>query len=169
MGKKLNFPELSGEQLVELQRILRSRSTPVGLFQRSYMIWNLAAGYSLTEASDFSNIHYTNAHKWMKRYLQRELDGLEDLPRSGRPAHYEEDTHTSILKVATSRPSDLGLPFQTWSLTKLEDYIRHETGLSHLSRETIRRVMLSHGLRFRVGKTWSESNDPEYEVKKTPS
>lgn len=169
MARKLNFPELSGKQLVELQRVLRSRLTPVGLFQRSYMVWNLAAGYSLTEAADFSNIHYTNAHKWMTRYLQRGLDGLEDLQRSGRPPQYREDTRTTILKVATSRPSDLGLPFQTWSLTKLEDYLRHETGFSHLSRETIRRIMLSHGLRFRVGKTWSESNDPDYEVKKTPS
>lgn len=169
MGLKLNFPELSGEQLVELQRVLRSRLTPAGFFQRSYLIWNLAAGYSLTDAADFSNIHYTNAHKWMKRYLQRELDGLQDLPRSGRPPHYEENTRTIILKVATSRPSDLGLPFQTWSLTKLEDYLRGETGLTHLSRETIRRIMLSHGLRFRVGKTWSTSNDPDYEVKKTPS
>lgn len=169
MGRKLNFPELSGEQLVELQRVLRSRSTPVGLFQRSYLIWNLAAGYSITDAADFSNIHYTNGHKWMKRYLQKGVDGLQDLQRSGSPAHYGEDIHTIILKVATSKPSDLGLPFQTWSLTKLEDYLRGETGLSHLSRETIRRIMLSHGLRFRVGKTWSESNDPDFEVKKTPS
>jgi len=167
MGRKLNFPELSGKQLVELQRILRSRSTPVGLYQRSYLIWNLAAGYPLVDAADFSNLHYTNAHKWMKRYLQKGLDGLYDLQRKGRPLEYDEDTRTTIIKVATARPADLDLPFHSWSLTKLENYLRQQTGLSHLSRETIRRTLLFNGLRFRAGKTWCESNDPDYEVKKT--
>jgi hypothetical protein len=33
MGRKLYFLELSGEQLVKLQQILRSQSTPTGLFR----------------------------------------------------------------------------------------------------------------------------------------
>lgn len=168
MGRKLYFPELNGEQLVELQRVLRSRSTPAGLFQRSYLIWNLAAGYSLLEAAKFSNLHYTNAHKWMKRYIQNGHEGLFELRRCGRPFEYDDDTRTDILKAATSRPTDIGLPFTNWSLRKLEDYLRDQTGLAHLSRETIRRVMMSHGFRFRSGKTWCESNDPDFEVKKTP-
>jgi transposase len=168
MARRLDFPELSGEQLVELQRILRSRSIPAGLYQRSYLIWNLAAGYPLKDAAEFANFHYTNAHKWMKRYLESGLNGLHDLPRSGRPSDYDENCRTFILKTATARPDDLGLSFQTWSLAKLEDYLRRQTGLSGLSRETIRRVLLSHGLRFQVGKTWCQSDDPDFEVKKTP-
>lgn len=167
MAKKLNFPDLSGEQLVELQRVLRSRSTSAGLFQRSYLIWNLAAGYPLVDAAKFSNLHYTNAHKWMKRYIQRELEGLYELKRSGRPCKYDKDVQTTILKVATSKPCDLGLPFTTWSLSKLEDFLRDQTSLARLSRETIRRIMLSQGFRFRSGKTWCESNDPNFELKKT--
>ena len=155
--------------MVELQQVLRSRSTPAGLYQRSYLIWNLAAGYPLVDAAEFANLHYTNAHKWMKRYLQSGFDGLYDLKRCGRPCEYYDDIRTTILKVSTSRPGDLRLPFTTWSLTKLEDYLRKQTGLPRLSRETIRRVMLSHGLRFRSGKTWCESNDPDFEVKKTLS
>jgi len=168
MARPLNFPELSGEQLIELQQVLRRRYTPAGLYRRCYLIWNLAAGYPVTEAAQFSNLHYTNAHKWLKRYLHQGLDGLRDLRRSGRPLTYGEEIITSILKVATSRPGELGLPFQTWSLAKLESYLRPQTGCHALSRETIRRVLQSHGLRFRMGKTWCHSNDPHFEVKKTP-
>ena len=167
MGRILYFPELSGEQLVELQRILRSRSTPAGLYKRAYLIWNLAAGYPLTDAAEFSNFHYTNAHKWMNRYVKSGFEGLHDLKRCGRPYKYNESTRTTILKVVTSRPSDLDLPFNTWSLSTLENYLREYTGLRRLSRETIRRVMVSHGIRFRSGKTWCESNDPDFDVKKT--
>jgi len=167
MGRTLNFPELSGQQLVELQKVLRSRSTPAGLFQRVYLVWNLAAGYSLKDAADFCNIHYTNAHKWMKRFLRDGPKGLEELPRSGRPLYYVDEVQTAILNAATSKPADLGLPFHTWSLAKLEEYLRRETGLSHLSRETIRRIMRSNGIRYRTGKTWCESDDPDFEAKKT--
>jgi transposase len=169
MPRKLNFPELGGAQLVDLQRTLRSRSTPAGLFQRCYLIWNLAAGYQLADAAEFSNLHYTNAHKWMKRYLKHGLDGLKELPRSGCPFHYGAEIHTVILKAATSKPDDLGLPYRTWSLSKLEHFIRAETGSPRPSRETIRRVLLSNGFHFRVGKTWCESSDPDFEVKKTLS
>lgn len=167
MARKLNFPVLSGEQLIDLQRLLRSRSTPAGLFQRSYLIWNLAAGYPLVDAAEFTNFHYTNAHKWMKRYIQRGIEGLFELKRSGRPCKYAKDSQTTILKVATSKPCDLGLPYSTWSLSKLEDFLRSQASLADLSRETIRRIMLSQGFRFRSGKTWCESNDPNFEVKKT--
>ena len=167
MGRKLYFPELSGEKLVELQRILRNHSTPAGLYQRCSLIWNLAAGYSLTEAAEFINLHYTNAHKWMKRYVKQGLEGLKELQRSGRPLNYSAEIHTIILKTATSKPQELELPFHTWSLSKLEDYLRPRTGLVDLSRETIRRILLANGIRFRAGKTWCESNDPDFEEKKT--
>ena len=49
MARSLVFPELTGEQLVELQRILRSRATPAGVQRRAQLIWELAAGASLVE------------------------------------------------------------------------------------------------------------------------
>jgi len=169
MGRILDFPTLRGDQLLELQRLLRSRWTPAGQFQRAYLIWNLAAGYPLVAAAQFSHLHYTNAHKWMRRYLEKGLTGLTDLPRSGRPHDYDPEVHTLILKTATARPSDLDLPFQSWSLARLEDYLRVQMPGSHLSRETIRRILRRHGLRFRLGKTWCQSEDPDFEVKKTSS
>ena len=51
MARHLAFRELTGEELIELQRILRSRSTPSGLQRRAQLIWELAAGASLVEAA----------------------------------------------------------------------------------------------------------------------
>lgn len=50
MSRIVAFPELTGEQLVDLQRLLRSRSTPAGMQRRASLIWELAAGSSLAEA-----------------------------------------------------------------------------------------------------------------------
>ncbi|MGH9631732.1 MAG: helix-turn-helix domain-containing protein [Bryobacteraceae bacterium] len=167
MGRTLAFPDLTGKQLVELQRLLRSTSTPAGLQQRARLIWHLAAGVSLAEASEWAELHYTNAHQWVKRFLASGVAGLLDRPKSGRPRVYGPDLTTEILKVATARPKDLGLGFTTWSLPKLEEYLREQAGLGPVTRSTIRRRLREGGFRFRTGQTWCESTDPEFEVKKT--
>ena len=114
------------------------------------------------------NLHYTNAHKWVKRFQAAGLVGLQTRSRKGRPRIYQKKLEGMIIKTATSRPQDLGLGFTTWSLTKLEGFLRQRRGLNSISRETIRRILGHHGLRFLTGQTWCKSNDPDFEVKKTP-
>lgn len=167
MGRVLVFPDLSGKQLVELQRLLRSPSAPAGVQRRARLVWELAAGVSLSEASEWAELHYTNAHQWVKRFLAAGVAGLLDRPKSGRPRAYGADLTTEILKVATARPKELGLNFTTWSLPKLEEYLRERVGLEQVTRSTIRRRLREGGLRFQTGQTWCESNDPDFEVKKT--
>ncbi len=88
--------------------------------------------------------------------------------RGGRsPLHQCSSLATEILKVATAHPEDLGLGFTTWSLPKLEEYLRQQPGLKHLARSTIRRRLHHAGLRYRAGQTWCLSTDPDFEVKKT--
>jgi hypothetical protein len=65
-------------------------------------------------------------------------------------AHDAEAT-TEILKVATAHPRDLGLGFTTWSLPKLEEYLRQRPTLKGLARSTIRRLRAA-GLRYRAGR-----------------
>ena len=166
MARKLSFPDLPGNQLVELQRLLRSRSAPAGVHKRAQLIWHLAAGVSLTEASEWAGFHYTNAHRWVQRFLGSGVAGLGNRPKSGRPRAYGRRQTREILQVAAARPADLGLGFTTWSLPKLEQYLRRRPATKHLSRSTIRRRLREAGLRFRAGRTWCESDDPEFEVKK---
>lgn len=167
MNRPFILPPLSAEELLELQRVLRASTTPAGLYRRYYIIWQLVAGASIAEASKMANLHYTNAHKWVKRFQSEGLVGLQDQPRSGRPRLYDEKVETLIIETATSQPQALGLDFTTWSLPKLESYLRGFQETRTIGYETIRRILGRHGLRFLTGQTWCESNDPEFEVKKT--
>lgn len=169
MPRVLSFPRLKGRQLVQLQQVLRSRTTPSSLRQRSELIWLLAGGASLAEAAEWIGLHYTNAHLWMKRFVESGVAGLSDRARSGRPRVYEDDATTEVIKVAAARPKDLGLKFTTWSLPKLQEYLHQQPGLGGITRSTIRRRLQQEGFRFREGQTWCESRDPDFEVKKTKS
>jgi transposase len=168
MGNRLfKLPPLGADELLELQRLMRAEKTSAAVFRRCRLIWQLAAGYSLKEAAQLAGLHYTNAHFWVSRFQEEGLPRLLGGQRTGRPPVYDPKIETFIIEVATSRPTDLGLGFTTWSLAKLEEYIRSQARLGTLSRETVRRILHRHGLRFLTGQTWCKSTDPEFEVKKT--
>src|SRR6202049_5076583 len=131
MARSLSFPKLKAGQLLELQRLLRSRSTAVGVRRRSELIWLLAGGSSLSEASEWADLHYTNAHLWVKRFLKSGVAGLSDRPKTGRPRLYGKD-------ISTDQPKDLGLKFTTWSLPKLQEYLAQQPSMEKITRSTIR-------------------------------
>ena len=168
-NKPFLLDSLTAQELLELQKLMRSETASASVFRRCRLIWHLAAGYNLSESAELAGLHYTNAHIWVNRFQQEGLSRLLGKPRPGRPRVYEDDEETVVIQAATSRPVDLGLNFTTWSLIKLENYLRSDRRLKELSRETIRRILHRHGLKFLTGQTWCESNDPEFEVKKTPS
>ena len=58
----------------------------------------------------------------------------------GRPRKYGPVAHQLICQTARATPSALGLPFTTWSLTKLAAYLAAHYRLP-VSTETIRRVL----------------------------
>ena len=168
MNRSFLLPPLTAKELLAIQKVLRSECTPAAVYRRHNLLWQLAAGFNIATASQIAGFHYTNAHKWVKRFQKSGLHGLYTLPRDGRPRVYQSNQENLIIKIATSRPQDLGLGFTTWSLIKLEHHLRKQSGLKSLSRETIRRILGRHGLRFLTGQTWCESDDPDFEVKKTP-
>ncbi|MFQ5811460.1 MAG: helix-turn-helix domain-containing protein [Armatimonadota bacterium] len=169
MNRIHRLRKLSAAELAELQRLLRAENTSAALFRRCRVVWLLAAGYSIADASRYVGIHYTNAHKWVKRFEAEGLEGLRTRSRQGRPRVYDEAAEEIVVDLATSRPKDLGLDFTTWSLTKLAKHLRGHELLPDISHETVRRILRRRGLRFLAGQTWCESDDPEYEAKKGQS
>jgi len=111
MNHPFLLPPLSGEELLELQLLIRAPNTRAGLYRRCLLIWQLAAGYSISQASQVAGLHYTNAHKWVKRFQADGLPGLYDRKRLGRPRIHVGEAEDLIIRTATSRPADLSLGF----------------------------------------------------------
>jgi len=96
-------------------------------------------------------------------------DGFNSLyPKyaGGRPATFTLPERREIKKIAKSRPSEHGLPFSTWSLTKLAEFLVAEGVVDDISHEGLRILLRDEGVSFQRLKTWKTSTDPEYETKK---
>jgi transposase len=96
-------------------------------------------------------------------------DGFDSLvPRyaGGRPPTFTLPQRREITKTALSRPADHGLPFSTWSLSKLAEFLVAEGVVDDISHEGLRVLLREEGVSFQVIKTFKQSSNPDFEAKK---
>lgn len=96
-------------------------------------------------------------------------DGFDSLyPKysSGRPKTFTLPERREIKKIAKSRLAEHDLPFSTWSLTKLADFLVAEGVVDDISHEGLRILLCEEGVSFQRLKTWKTSRDPDYAAKK---
>jgi len=84
----------------------------------------------------------------------------------GRPPTFTLPEHRAIKKIALSRPQDHRLPFSTWSLSKLAEFLVAEGVVDDISHEGLRLMLREEGVSFQVIKTWKQSTDPDFEETK---
>lgn len=96
-------------------------------------------------------------------------DGFHSLrPKyaGGRPPKFDTEHRDQIKQIALARPADHGLPFSTWSLSKLADYLVAQGVVEDISHEGLRVLLRDQGVSLQAVKTWKTSTDPDYEAKK---
>ena len=78
---------------------------------------------------------------WRTRlaYLQGGVElAVFDVERPGRPPQYDTDAEARVSALACSAPPD---GRRRWTIVELERLARKEPCLSHVSRETVRRML----------------------------
>ncbi|WP_372460864.1 helix-turn-helix domain-containing protein [Gordonia paraffinivorans] len=81
--------ELRDGDADELDRLLRSTTARAGLARRARIVMLAADGMANTRISEVVGVSVPTVLTWRSRYLQDGLDGLLDVPRSGRPRHVD--------------------------------------------------------------------------------
>jgi len=66
----------------------------------------------------------------------------------GRPPKFTLPQRQKIKKTALGRPADHGLPFSTWSLPKLADFLVAEGVVDDISHEGLRLLLREEGVSF---------------------
>jgi len=87
----------------------------------------------------------------------------------GRPKTVQPEHESELIDLALTPPNLTGLPFTHWSLEKLRDEAVARRLIPPVSIETVRQILRAHRISLQRTKTWKQSTDPDFEVKKTPS
>jgi transposase len=144
---------LTADERRELERLAHARTAPARLVERARIILAVAEGRSTADIARELNVSRPTVPAWVHRFNEGGLAALEDRPRSGRPHTYDADQRAAVLAAALTDPKDLGLPFGSWTLDRLRDYLNERRGIS-IKRSRIDELLRAEGLRWRHQETW---------------
>jgi transposase len=162
----LSVREVTPEEGNKLLRIVRRSSGSVVTWRRAQMVLLSVQGM---DVAGIAKVTFTSPDRVREVINNFNQDGFEALyPRyaGGRPPTFTLPQRQEIKKIALSRPVDHGLPFSTWSLAKLAEFLVAEGVVDDISHEGLRELLRREEVSFQAVKTWKQSTDPCYEEKK---
>ena len=166
VAERVRVRVISNQEGNRLLRIVRRSSGSVVTWRRAQMV--LLSAQAM-DVSQIARVTFTSPDRVRDVLHNFNLDGFDSLyPRyaGGRPPSFTLAQRRQIKQVALSRPVDHDLPFSTWSLAKLANFLVAEGVVDDISHEGLRVLLCEEGVSFQVIKTWKQSSDPDFEARK---
>lgn len=169
MQPPLTLRTLTEEERARLRALTQGRKTEVRLRDRAHICWLAHQGRRVPQIAAELGVCEATVRTWIKRFNMAGLDGLRDAGRTGRPPTYTAEEVGTVIETSLTKPSELGLPFGSWTLDRLAAYLHEVKGIA-IKRSRIGALLQAEGLRWRTQETWfGERPDPAFAEKRGPS
>jgi transposase len=165
MAHPVQVRPISNDEGNRLLRIVRRGTGSVVTWRRAQMVLLSAQRMPVAKIAE---VTFTSADRVRDVLHNFNIDGFDSLqPRyaGGRPPKFDLKQRAQIKQIALSRPEDHDLPFSTWSLSKLADFLVAEGVVDDISHEGLRALLRDEDVSFQAVKTYKASTDPDYDAK----
>ncbi|MGH7870354.1 MAG: IS630 family transposase [Candidatus Dormibacteraceae bacterium] len=154
---------LSRRECRILKRIRESSSCEQRLVLRATIILLVARRRESNKAiARKLGIDVHTVRKWIERFQSFRLDGLQELPRSGRPTKFTPEQRHQVIAEVLSLPPD---HLTRWTLDELVDAVVSKGIAPRISRETISLWLRTAKVKPHRNRYWLNSKDPEFQAK----
>jgi transposase len=165
----LRLRPLTEEEAKTIKKWSQSRSEEARLVERARIIRLASEGQRVPKIAEAVGLDEKTVRKWLKRFAEHGVDGLEDAPRSGAPSRSTPEVKAQIIAAALSNPREVGCQFSSWTFERLAVHVREKLGFG-IKKTRIFEILQEEGLRWRTQETWfGERVDPEFAQKRGPS
>ena len=168
MPKRLLLRRFRRGEKQKLMTKLRDRKLPVWAAHRYLLIGLMRGGLSTLAAARRIGCAKETAYRCLTDFNR---SGFRHFERSsnpaGRPSGITRQQVQDLVRIARKRPTDVGLPFTNWSMTKLQDYLLKHQLFPSVSPEWLRRLLHRADVSWQHTKTWKHSDDPDFKAKKS--
>jgi transposase len=146
MPKIIDF-RLGDTELSQIEQIIKT-SKSSRLVKRATGIRMLHFGHSSYEVGRALSVSAPTVYSWFHRWKADGLKGLENRPKSGRPAIADAAYLRVVEETLEQDPGELGYDFTLWTIQRLNQHVRQRTG-KQISDERLRLILLAHGWVYR--------------------
>ena len=162
----LRVRPVTNEEGNRLLRVVRRSSGSVVTWRRAQMVLLSVQGMDVAQIGRVTFTSPDRVREVINNFNEDGFNSLYPKYSGGRPPTFTLPQRREIKRVALSRPVDHGLPFSTWSLAKLAEFLVAEGVVEDISHEGLRELLRKEEVSFQAIKAFKASDDPDYEAKK---
>lgn len=140
----------------QLKAVVRATTSQQRLVRRSRMVLLAAQGQETQAIAEELGVQASWVSRWRGRYAQQRWAGLQDRPRPGPPARYDQKTEQRVLAKLDDPPPP-GLACWTGAAVA--------KALGDVSDDQVWRVLRKHGIHLARRRSWCVSTDPAFAAK----
>ncbi|MDK9501309.1 IS630 family transposase [Streptomyces katrae] len=166
MAERVRVREIDDNEGRRWLQVVRRGTGSVVTWRRAQMVLPSEQGMAVANNAE---VTFTSADRARDVIHNFNTDGFASLYpkyKGGRPKSFTLPERRETKKMAKSKLAEHGLPFSTWSLVKLADFLVVEGVIDDISHEGLRILLREEGVSFQCVKTWKSSKDPDYAAKK---
>ena len=156
---------LTAAERTTLTRRARGAKTAHRDRLRAQIVLAAARGRDNARIAADLQITADTVRKWRARFAGRGLDGLTDLPRSGRPRRISELTRAAVVALACQLPAATGVPLSRWTGPELLAEVTRAGAGDALSASSVLRILAEHPVKPWQYQSWISPRDPCFEAK----
>ena len=155
MPRKARALVCSEQDRLAVNEWMASRSLEWRLVERAKIIAKLLNGEPVHKVANDLNTGQNTVIKWRNRFAAAGINGLRDMPRSGKPPKYDQEFRKQVLQ-ALEQPAPRGQA--RWDGPALAKHLK-------TSDDAVWRVLRKEGICLARQRSWCISTDPEFSTK----
>ena len=148
MAERVVVRDLAPQEGQKLLQIVRRGSGSVVRWRRAQIVLWSAQHMSVQQIAEIAFTSQDRVREVIHNFNADGFDSLAPKYAGGRPPRFTLPQRQQIKKIALSRPQDHGLPFSTWSLSKLAEFVVAEGVVDDISHEGLRVLLREEGVSF---------------------
>jgi transposase len=146
---------LSDVERAVLERIARSAKSEQRMVTRARVVLAAAAGRPNRQIAREVGLSERKVGVWRTRFAEHRVDGLSDLPRSGKPPVYGHDKQLDVFKTACTQPPE---GETHWTVRSLAEAVGVGKSQTH-------EILAQADLKPHLVRSWLTSLDPDFDTK----
>jgi transposase len=160
MAARAKRIEIAADDRPVLEKWANARAAERRLVDRARIVLLAGEGRPAAEIAERVDCSLPTVKQWRSRYEQGGLDGLRDLPKSGRPLTHGPEVRARLIALACTRPpaTEEGVRRERWTHAELAEQVGMSESQAHV-------ILRAADLRPHLTEQWVMSElGPEFDA-----